>query len=109
MITCFIRYELDPHNLSAFERYASNWGQAIPNCGAELIGYFAPHEGSATVGYGVYSTESLAAYETYRERLREHPIGRQNYEFARREKFILREDRMFLRLVSAPHALPPQS
>ena len=102
-ITCFIRYRLDPHKADAFDLYARNWGQAIPRCGADLIGYFAPHEGSATIAYGVYSIDSLAAYEAYRARLRDDPLGRENYEFARREKFILEEDRIFLRLASAPH------
>jgi hypothetical protein len=104
MITCFIRYELDPYKRAEFEHYARNWGEAIPKCGAELIGYFAPHEGSSTIGDGVYSIESLAEYEKYRARLAEHPLGRLNYEFAQREKFILREDRIFLRLASAPHS-----
>ena len=63
MITCFIRYEIDPCKKTAFEEYARNWGQAIPRCGADLIGYFAPHEGSSTLAYGVYNIESLAAYE----------------------------------------------
>ena len=104
MITCFIRYEIDPFKKDAFERYARAWGQAIPRCGADLIGYFAPHEGSATVAYGVYSVESLADYEAYRARLKDDPEGRESYDFARRERFILREDRLFLRLASAPHA-----
>ncbi len=104
MITCFIRYEIDPFKKDAFKRYAQAWGQAIPRCGADLIGYFAPHEGSATVAYGVYSVESLAAYEAYRARLKDDPEGRESYDFARRERFILREDRLFLRLASAPHA-----
>ena len=63
MITCFIRYEIDPFKVSAFEHYAKNWGQAIPRCGADLIGYFAPHEGSATTAFGLYNIETLAAYE----------------------------------------------
>jgi hypothetical protein len=100
MITCFIRYEIDPFKLDAFGEYARNWGEAIPRCGADLIGYFAPHEGSATTAYGVYSIADLAAYETYRARLRADPLGRENYEFARREQFIRREDRIFLRLAS---------
>ena len=104
MITCFIRYELDPHKLSAFDEYARGWGQAIPRCGADLIGYFAPHEGSATTAYGVYSVESLAAYEAYRARLRDDSAGRDNYAFSQRERFIRREDRLFLRLASTPHA-----
>jgi hypothetical protein len=31
------------------------------------------------------------------------PLGKENYAFAQEEKFILREDRTFLRLASAPH------
>ncbi len=104
MITCFIRYEIDPFQGDAFQRYARNWGRVIPRCGAELIGYFAPHEGVSTVAYGVYSIASLAAYEAYRARLAADPEGQENYEFAARERFIRREDRLFLRLASAPHA-----
>ena len=104
MITCFIRYEIDPFKVGAFEEYARNWGQAIPRCGADLIGYFAPHEGAATVAYGLYNIASLAAYEQYRARLRADPAGQAYYEFSRKEQFIRREDRIFLRLVSAPHA-----
>lgn len=104
MITCFIRYEIDPFKAEAFTEYARNWGQAIPRCGADLIGYFGPHEGSSTTAYGVYNIESLAAYEAYRARLRDDPAGRANYDFARREQLIRREDRLFLRLASAPHA-----
>ncbi len=104
MITCFIRYEIDPFKVAAFEEYARNWGQAIPRCGADLVGYFAPHEGSSTTAYGVYYIESLAAYEAYRERLRNTPLGRENYEFAKRERFIHKEERIFLRLASSPHS-----
>jgi hypothetical protein len=104
MITCFIRYEIDPFKKELFEAYARNWGQAIPRCGADLIGYFAPHEGSTTTAYGLYNIESLAAYEAYRARLAADPLGRENYRFAREERFIRREDRLFLKLASAPHA-----
>ena len=104
MITCFIRYKIDPFKKAAFEGYAKNWGKAIPQCGADLIGYFAPHEGSATTAYGVYSIESLAAYEAYRARLAADPAGKANYDLARKERFILEEERIFLRLASAPHA-----
>ena len=103
MITCFIRYEIDPFKIDAFEQYARTWGQAIPRCGADLIGYYAPHEGSATTAYGVYNIENLAAYEAYRARLLDDPQGRENYAFAKREQFIRRENRIFLRLASAPH------
>jgi hypothetical protein len=104
MITCFIRYDIDPFQKTEFQEYARNWGQAIPRCGADLIGYFAPHEGSATTAYAAYNIESLAAYEAYRARLAADPLGKANYEFAREKRFIRREERIFLSLASAPHA-----
>ncbi len=104
MITCFIRYEIDPFKVDRFAEYARNWGEAIPRCGADLIGYFAPHEGSSTTAYGVYNIENLAAYEAYRARLSADPAGRANYEFAKREQFIRHEDRIFLKLASAPQS-----
>lgn len=103
MLTCIIRYHIDPTRQDLFIRYARNWGQAIPRCGADLIGYYAPHEGSSTLAYGIYNVESLADYEAYRSRLAADPLGRENYDFAQSEKFLLREDRTFLKLASAPH------
>ncbi len=103
MLTCIIRYQIDPTKKAEFTQYALNWGQAIPRCGADLIGYYAPDEGSSTLAYGIYNIESLAAYEAYRERLAADPLGRENYEFAQSERFLLREDRTWLRNVSLPH------
>jgi len=103
MITCIIRYHIDPAKKAQFEQYARNWGEAIPRCGGDLIGYFVPHEGSSTLAYGIYNIENLAAYETYRQRLSVDPLGRENYAFAQREKFILREDRTWLKRASSPH------
>ncbi len=99
MITCFIRYDIEPWGRDAFVDYARNWGRAIPRCGADLIGYFAPHEGSATTAYGVYNIADLAEYEAYRDRLKADPLGEQNYAFAQKERFIRREDRVFLKRV----------
>jgi len=104
MLTCIIRYQIDPTKKSQFEQYARNWGDAIPRCGADLVGYYAPYEGSTTLAYGIYNIDSLADYEQYRMRLSQDPIGRDNYEFAQREKFLLREDRTFLTLASTPHS-----
>ncbi len=103
MITCFIRYHIDPAKKDQFVQYAQNWGQAIPRCGGDLIGYFAPHEGSSTLAYGVYNIANLAEYERYRARLAADPLGRENYAFAQEKRFLLREDRTFLKLVSASH------
>lgn len=103
MITCFIKYHIDPTRGSDFEEYAKNWGQIIPRLGIDLIGYFAPHEGSTTTAYGLYSIPSLAEYEAYRQRLKADAEAQANHEMARSRRFILKEDRIFLKLASAPH------
>lgn len=108
MITCIIRYRIDPFGRDDFATYARNWGEAIPRCGADLVGYFAPHEGAATTAYGIYNIENLAAYETYRARLAADPLGKANYEFARNARFILEEDRLFLKNVSNTPSLKVQ-
>ncbi len=99
MLTCLIRYRIDPAKRAEFQTYARAWGEAIPRCGADLIGYFAPHEGSATRAYGIYNIESLAAYEAYRARLAADPVGQENYAFALRQRLILSEERCFVRRV----------
>ena len=95
-ITCFIRYQIDPFQREAFRRYAENWGRIIPRCGGKLLGYFLPHEGTNDIAWGLISFESLAAYEAYRTTLKSDDEGKANFEWAQRERFILREERTFL-------------
>ena len=99
MLTCVIQYQIDPTKRDAFVQYARNWGTAIPRCGADLVGYFAPREGSSTLAYGMYNIPSLAEYEAYRARLAADPLGRKNYDFAQSERFLMREDRTWLERV----------
>lgn len=105
-LTCFIRYQIDPFQRAAFERYAANWGRIIPRCGGELIGYFLPHEGSNDVAWGLVGFDSLAAYERYRAALRADEEGRANFEWAQAQRFILREERSWLQDVPGTRGLP---
>jgi hypothetical protein len=100
-IVCHIRYEIDPHKRDAFEEYARKWLGIIPACGGELLGYFMPHEGMNYVAHAMIGFESFAAYEAYRARLKDDPKGRANFEFAERERLILKEERTFLRPVTS--------
>lgn len=99
MITCFIRYEIDPVQKEAFRRYADNWGRIIPRLGGRLLGYFLPHEGTDYEAWGLVGFDSLAAYEAYRARLKMDEEARANFAFAQEQRFILREERTFTELV----------
>ena len=106
-LTCFIRYEIDPFKRELFRRYAEQWGRIIPRCGGHLIGYFLPSEGTNYEAWGLISFDSLAAYEAYRVRLRADDEGRANFEFAQRERFIVREQRTFTEVVDGAYLRPP--
>ena len=100
-ITCFIRYQIDPFQRTAFRRYAQTWGRVIPRCGGQLVGYFLPHEGSNDIAWGLIGFDSLAAYERYRVTLKADAEGQQNFRMAQRQRFILREERSWLEDVPA--------
>ena len=100
-VTCFIRYQLDPFKRAQFEEYSRRWLNIIPRCGGELVGYFMPHEGTNNIAFALISFESLAAYEAYRARLRQDAEAAANFNFAEENKFILAEERTFLRKVVA--------
>jgi len=106
VITCFIRYDIDPFQREAFAEYARRWGQIIPRCGGHLLGYFLPHEGSNYEAWGLIGFDSLAAYEAYRARLRADPEGRANFAMAQDKRFILREERTFTPGVEGTLDLP---
>ena len=108
-ITVFIEYTLDPFKLTQFEQYANRWGEIIPNCGGDLLGYFLPHEGSNNRAFGLITFDNLGAYECYRRRLREDQQGDDNFQFAHTHKFILEEKRSFLAAVPSTYKRSPGS
>src|ERR1700710_2349170 len=98
-ITAFLRYQIDPANRAMVGQYSKNWRSIIPNCGGDLQGYWMPHEGTNNIAYALISFENLAAYESYRARLRGNKEGMANFNFAEENKLILAEERTFLRQV----------
>jgi hypothetical protein len=105
-ITCVIRYEIDPFQRDGFKKYAENWGRIIPRCGGHLVGYFLPHEGTNNVAWGLIAFGSLAAYESYRTRLKLDPEARENFDMAQAKRLIVREERNFVEVVDGTFELP---
>ena len=98
-VTVQIRYVIDPFQLDAFEKYARAWSTIIPRCGGNLLGYFMPHEGTNNIAWALISCGSLAAYEAYRALLHVDEESLANFQFAQSERFIVSEERTFLRPV----------
>jgi len=108
ILTCFIRYQIDPFQRAAFADYARNWASIIPACGGHLVGYFLPHEGTNDVAWGLIAFDSLAAYEQYRGKLKADPQARENFARAATQRFILREERSFLEIEASTFGVPPR-
>lgn len=106
-ITCVIRYEIDPFQREAFREYAANWGRIIPRCGGHLLGYFLPYEGTNDVAWGLIAFESLAAYESYRARLKTDEEGCRNFAMAHQRRLILKEERTFVEAVAGTLGVAP--
>jgi hypothetical protein len=107
MITCVIRYQIDPCQRDAFRTYAENWGRIIPRCGGSLLGYFLPHEGTNDVAWGLIGCAGLGEYEAYRSRLKADAEARANFAFAQSTRLILRERRTFLEIVDGAYRIAP--
>jgi hypothetical protein len=99
-LTVFIRYQIDPFQRDAFEAYARRWLEIIPKCGGDLVGYWLPHEGTNNIAYALISFPNLADYEAYRARLGADSEGQANFRLAEAQRFILAEERTFLRQVT---------
>ncbi len=98
-VTVFIRYQIDPFKRAMFEEYAQRWTKLIPGFGGDLLGYWMPHEGTNNIAFALISFASLADYESYRARLRADKECMATFDFAEQNKFILAEERTFLRPV----------
>jgi len=107
MITCVIRYEIDPFQRDDFKKYAENWGRIIPRCGGRLVGYFLPYEGTNNIAWGLIAFDSLASYERYRARLKADPEARENFAMAQTKRLILREERNFVEVVEGTYHVDP--
>src|SRR5215471_7402838 len=77
LITCFIRYTIDPARLADFEQYARTWMRLIEKYGGTHHGYFVPgesppntgfsfagigEEGPTDIGIALFSFPSVEAY-----------------------------------------------
>ena len=109
IITCMIRYQIDPFQREEFKKYAENWGHIIPRCGGHLVGYFLPFEGTNDMAWGLIAFDSLASYEAYRMRLKSDLEARENFAMAQTKRIIIREERNFVEVVDGTFSLPSES
>jgi hypothetical protein len=97
MITCHVRYQIDPDKLDAFERFARRWIALVNRSGGQHHGYFLPAEGASDIAYALFSFPSLAAYETYRSQFGQDPDFVAADAIRDESGCVIRYERTFLR------------
>ena len=99
MISCHIRYEIDPNKVDEFEVYAKMWIPLVKKFGGVHHGYFLPCEGKNYEAFAVFSFESLAVYEQYRTDSFKDEDCLKAFEYAKQNGIILKVERQFMRPV----------
>jgi hypothetical protein len=99
MVTCSLRYVIDPYKLTEFETYARMWIPLVNRLGGMHHGYFLPHEGANNIALALFSFPSLAAYEEYRGRMQADPECQKAFAFAEQTRCIVSYERSFMRPV----------
>jgi uncharacterized protein (DUF1330 family) len=99
VVTCYLRYIIDPHKVTEFETYAKMWIPLVDKFGGKHLGYFLPHEGPNDVAIALFSFPTLAAYEEYRHKASSDPECQAAMAYYRETRCFLSFERSFMRPV----------
>ncbi|PQV52673.1 NIPSNAP family protein [Paraburkholderia sp. BL21I4N1] len=101
MVTCYLRYIIDPYKLKEFEHYGKLWIPLVEKFGGRHHGYFLPSEGANNVALAMFTFESLAAYEAYRVQSMDDAECQAAFAYAQETHCIVSYERSFFRPVFA--------
>lgn len=99
MVTCYLRYIIDPGKLKEFERYGKLWIPLVEKFGGTHHGYFLPSEGANNVALAMFTFPSLALYEEYRTKSFQDPECLAAFKYAEETRCIISYERSFFRPV----------
>jgi hypothetical protein len=97
VITCVVRYKVDPAKIDAFEEFARTWIALVTKHGGHHHGYYLPSEGASDDALALFSFESLAAYEGYRSLFGVDPEFVSADRIRESSGCVLRYERTFMR------------
>jgi hypothetical protein len=97
MITCYLKYVIDPYKAEDFEIYGKMWIPLVNKFGGIHHGYFMPHEGANNIAYALFSFQSLAEYEIYRNKIKYDDECQKAFNFAKETRCIVSFERSFMK------------
>lgn len=99
MVTIYLRYVLDTSRLKEFEHYGKLWIPLVEKFGGKHHGYFMPSEGANNIALAMFTFDSLASYESYRQGSFDDPGCQAAFRYAEETRCILSYERSFFRPV----------
>lgn len=99
MVSCYVRYVIDPKKVAEFEQYAQMWIPLVQKFGGQHHGYFLPAEGANNIALAIFSFTSLSAYEQYRIDSLNDAACQKAFQFAEDVDCIVSYERSFFRPV----------
>ncbi|RYX92784.1 MAG: NIPSNAP family protein [Comamonadaceae bacterium] len=98
-VTIYLRYVLDPRKLKEFEHYGKLWIPLVERFGGRHHGYFLPSEGANNIALALFTFESMADYEVYRQRSFQDADCQAAFKYAEDTGCIMSYERSFFRPV----------
>lgn len=99
MVTCYLKYVIDPYKVREFENYGKMWIPLVNRLGGIHHGYFLPHEGDNNIAYALFSFPSLSRYEQYRKEMMLDEECQAALAYAEKTRCIISYERSFMRPV----------
>jgi hypothetical protein len=96
MITCYLKYVIDPYKVEEFEQYAKMWIPLVNKFGGTHHGYFLPHEGANNIAVALFSFSTLTAYAEYRNKMAQDPECKIAFDYAEKTRCIISYERSFM-------------
>lgn len=84
------------YKLAEFRQYAEMWIPLVRKFGGKHHGYFLPKESASDLAIALFSFESLAKYEEYRDASADDAECKKAYQYATETRCIVSYERDFL-------------
>ena len=97
MVSIYLRYVLNTAKLKEFEHYAKLWIPLVEKFGGQHHGYFLPSEGANNIALALFTFESLATYEVYRQHSFADADCQAAFKYAADTQCIVSYERSFFR------------
>lgn len=99
MVTCYLKYVIDPFKVKEFEHYGKLWIPLVEKFGGTHHGYFLPHEGPSNIALALFTFPSLATYEEYRNKAAEDPGCQEAMRYYKDTRCFISFERSFFKPV----------